>query len=442
MGVLGGAGGYATVTPIQGNPIGESMQNVENSAFKYNAQRIADERTRIEEEQNAQNLKDARLKEDIAYADKHKIIPTTIGSVNKAVLDFSVDNKNMYSQAKDILRTSNNPEERRAATETMTNLESSFEIAKALPEMLNASAKDLEEGVRAGKYNPLSSTKAAETIDAMSKGDMKVVFKPNGIPAFITYKRDGKGNLTEIIDKELTLDQLKQKLSPVMAFDSSKNDIDFEKSLGKVIETEEGDYVVKGYPNLEESADKNANSIVTNVDKMYGIAPDAGVTPKTNLSDYTPDEIKKVKDYIKSGLVEKFKPSKTTNDAKLARRLAERKEANDQKNSDRTYNQQERKAGAEKKDIKVTVKNGILGEEVTITKNMTEEQLAEYNANKSKQAVKTQEEVWANPIATGYSKAAKNSPKKYSATQEKAIATALKNNPGYTRAEIIAALKL
>jgi hypothetical protein len=32
-----------------------------------------------------------------------------------------------------------------------------------------------------------------------------------------TYARDAKGNLTEIIDKELTTEQLKLKLSPIMA---------------------------------------------------------------------------------------------------------------------------------------------------------------------------------------------------------------------------------
>jgi hypothetical protein len=311
MGVIGGAGGYATVNPTQGNPIMEAMQNVENSAFKYNAQKIADERTRQDAIQAEQDLRDSRLKEDIAYADKHKITPTTIGSVNKAVLDFSVDNKNMYSQAKDVLRTSNNPEERRAATETMTNLESSFEIAKALPEMLNASAKDLEEGVRQGKYNPESSTLAAQTIEAMNKGDMKVVFKPNGIPTFITYKRDSEGNLTEVIDKELTLDQLKQKLTPIMAFDLGTNNADFKKGLKEKTKwtDKETGRIKEGYQGIEVLAENNANSVISNRDKMYGIAPSAGVKPKMNLADYTKEELDKVKNFIVDGFIEGYKPS-------------------------------------------------------------------------------------------------------------------------------------
>lgn len=320
MGVIGSSGGgYATVNPTQGNPMGEALQNVENSAFKYNAIRSEKEQLEASQLKAIRDAKDKELKENQAYADKHKIPTTAISSVNKAVLDFSTDNKNMYNNAANIYKTSNNEEERKNALETMSNLESSFEVAKALPEMLNASAKDLEDGVRQGKYNPMSSTNAAKTIEAMSKGDMKVVFTPNGIPTFITYKRDNQGNLSEVIDKEMTLDQLKQKLTPIMAFDSKTNDIDFGKTLGDRIETEKGNSIIKEYPNLSDAAEQNANSIVTNRDKMYGVAADAGVTPKTDLADYTPEEVLKVKKYIKEGLEAKYQPSVTTNNAKLSR---------------------------------------------------------------------------------------------------------------------------
>lgn len=319
-GVIGSSGGgYATVNPTQGDPMGQALQNVENSAFKYNAMRREEDQLEASRQQSARDARTKELKDNQAYADKHKISTTSISSVNKAVLDFSTDNKNLYNNAANIYKTSNNDEERRNALETMSNLESSFEVAKALPEMLNASAKDLEEGVRQLKYNPNSSTNAAKTIEAMSKGDMKVVFKSNGIPTFITYKRDSQGNLSEIIDKEMTMEQLKQKLAPIMAFDSKTNDIDFGKTLGDRIETEQGNNIIKQYPNLSDAAEQNANSIVTNRDKMYGVAADAGVTPKTDLADYTPEEINQVKKYIKEGLEAKYQPSITTNNAKLSR---------------------------------------------------------------------------------------------------------------------------
>ncbi len=320
MGVIGSSGGgYATVNPTQGNAMGEALQNVENSAFKYNAIRREEAQNEASQQKAIRDAKDKELKEHQVYADKHKIPTTGIGSIDKAAVDFLIDNKNLYNVAKNTFKNSNNEEERKNAIETMSNLESSVDVAKALPEMLNARAKDLEEGVRQGKYNPRSSTNAAKTIDAMSKGDMKVVFKSNGIPTFITYKRDNQGNLSEIIDKEMTLEQLKQKLTPIMAFDSKTNDIDFGKTLGDRIETEQGNNIVKQYPNLSDAAEQNANSIVTNRDKMYGIAADAGVTPKTDLADYTPEEINQVKKYIKEGLEAKYQPSITTNNAKLSR---------------------------------------------------------------------------------------------------------------------------
>ncbi len=361
-GVIGSSGGgYATVNPTQGNAMGEALQNVENSAFKYNAIRREEAQNEASQQQLIRNAKDKELKEHQAYADKHKISTTAISSVNKAVSDFSIDNKNLYNVAATTFKNSNNEDERRNALETMSNLESSFEIAKALPEMLNASAKDLEEGVRQGKYNPRSSTNAAETIEAMSKGDMKVVFTPNGIPTFITYKRDGQGNLTETIDREMTLEQLKQKIAPIMAFDSKTNDIDFGKSLGDRIETEKGNNIIKEYPNLSEATEQTANSIVTNRDKMYGVAADAGVTPKTNLADYTPEEIAKVKDYIKKGLEDKYKPSITTNDAKLSREQTAANQARTQRNADRDYNRSITNDNKETQTTAITPATDVLG---------------------------------------------------------------------------------
>lgn len=349
MGVIGSSGGgYATVNPTQGNPMGDALANIENSAFKYRAEKREEDQLEASRQKLISDAKEKDLKDQQAYADKHKISKTSISSVNSAILDFTLENKNMYNNATNTYKTSNNEDERKAALETMTNLESSFEVSKALPEMLNAYAKDLEDGVRMGKYNPRSSTNAAETIDAMNKGNMKVVFKSNGIATFITYKRDAQGNLTQVIDKEITLDQLKQKLTPILAFDGATNDIEFRKTLGDRIETEKGNNVIKGYPNLSASAEQNANSIVTNRDKMYGIAPEAGITPKTNLEDYTPEEIQKVKEHVKQGLESKYKDSITTNDSKLNREQTAANQARLQSNSDREYNRQVAKDADEK----------------------------------------------------------------------------------------------
>lgn len=459
-GVIGSSGGgYATVNPTQGNAMGEALQNVENSAFKYNAIKREEDQLEASRQQSARDARTKELKDNQAYADKHKISTTSISSVNKAVLDFSTDNKNLYNDAANIYKTSNNDDERRNALETMSNLESSFEVAKALPEMLNTSAKDLEEGVRQGKYNPNSSTNAAKTIEAMSKGDMKVVFKSNGIPTFITYKRDSQGNLSEIIDKEMTMEQLKQKLAPIMAFDSKTNDIDFGKTLGDRIETEQGNNIIKGYPNLKEAAEQNANSIITNKDKMYGVAADAGVTPKADLADYTPEEIATVKSYITKGLEDKYKPSVTTNDAKLNREQTARNQERTQRNSNRDYNYKVNNVEEEGK-VRVSTKDGLLGEETTVSETMTRSEYEKKKAEEAKVAKSNKKEVSPsnNPFTDGINKAFKSGDKakitekpkekvapkakSYSATQENAIKAALKKNPGYTRKEIIAALKL
>jgi hypothetical protein len=112
-----------------------------------------------------------------------------------------------------------------------------------------------------------------------------------------------------------------------MAFDSNANALEFKKSLGDKVKNDVGNKIIEGYPGLAESAEKNANSVITNRDKMYGVAADAGVQPKFDLSEYTPDEVAKVKNYIVESLTEKYKDSVTDNDAKLSREQAARNQA-------------------------------------------------------------------------------------------------------------------
>ena len=61
MGVIGSSGGgYATVNPTQGDPMGQALQNVENSAFKYNAMKMSDEKNLQDAEQEIRNAERKR----------------------------------------------------------------------------------------------------------------------------------------------------------------------------------------------------------------------------------------------------------------------------------------------------------------------------------------------------------------------------------------------
>lgn len=69
MGVIGtSAGGYATVLPTQGNPIGEAMSNVENSAFRYSAQKMAKDKMKQDAERDLYD----RRRQEIEYANQFR----------------------------------------------------------------------------------------------------------------------------------------------------------------------------------------------------------------------------------------------------------------------------------------------------------------------------------------------------------------------------------
>ena len=107
-GVIGGPGGYATVGPTR-NYIGEAMSNVQDNMYRQNAQRIADERTRQEQEQNVRDAQAKKDKEAIDYAEKHKLTKTGIKSVDSKnyeialkLQQLNVEGVNELSQARTI----------------------------------------------------------------------------------------------------------------------------------------------------------------------------------------------------------------------------------------------------------------------------------------------------------------------------------------------------
>ena len=252
---------------------------------------------------------------------------------------------------------------------------------------------------------------------------------------------------------------------------------------------------------------------------MYGIAPDAGVTPKTSLEEYTPEEIAKVKNYIVQGLESRYQPSKTTNDAKLSREQTARNQARIQANVEREYRYKVNKDANEKgtgttwgevrtftkkgtdidSNIRVDVGDKIMevmsegtkdktgasqatktivlhkdgNISVSVEKVMFNDKGEAYSNGKvERKAYSTKKDIQTGSVEralvglktpdgkqirnlseakafiksySGY-KAPKKQPtpkkKTYTATQEKAISVAMKNNPGYSREEIISALKL
>jgi hypothetical protein len=84
---IGKVGSFATVAPIQGNPIGEAMAQVEDNAFKYRAeQRLEEERKRL-----AKEKADAELETDLG---KIKSDTTKFSTQNALIIDAMTKLKN------------------------------------------------------------------------------------------------------------------------------------------------------------------------------------------------------------------------------------------------------------------------------------------------------------------------------------------------------------
>lgn len=413
-GVIGGAGGYATVASTR-NYIGEAMSSVQDAMFKQNAQRIADNKARHDAEKDIQETLDKQTAKDQAVMEKHPE-GRNLGIEQPDILLHNnvLDSRAQYTSAGDILSNPNaTPQQRSQAFGIQQSALRSIDEAKDFKTQLGAVIDAAREN-KGGVYNAQGAKEALDHSLKFTTGQWRLVKDEKGNTKVDTFDVDEEGKFTKATGVGLSFQELLQKYTPPLAYSNEANNIEFKKALPPISEWEsaDGKKVIKGYQGIEGYAEDNANSVVTNRDKMYGIASAAGIKPQLDLKDYSESDIKKVKAFIVDGFKEKYKSAETNNYTKLT---LENKIKQDEINNN---NEQIRikiakdAAGKENKEIRFTVKDGLLGRETSATMKMSDQEYADYLAKNGVTDVKTMDEVWNDPINAGYAKATKNSPEK------------------------------
>ena len=211
-GVIGGAAGYATINPIQGNPIGEAMYNVENSAFKYNAQRIADERTRIEEGQNNQSAIDKELESKQKRDDKFKVETTGIQPVDVKIFSALNKFKTNAANAEGEYKKAQNQGAKDIAYRNLSNANSSMDQIASFNKELKSSI-DLVKENKGGVFDDESAKEVINSADKFNSGQWQLNISDDNTITIDTFDLDDNGKFTKMTGRNLTPQQLYKKFT-------------------------------------------------------------------------------------------------------------------------------------------------------------------------------------------------------------------------------------
>ena len=268
MGVIGSSGGgYATVNPTQGDPMGQALQNVENSAFKYNAQRAEKEQIESTRQKTIADAKDKEWKQAVEFSEKNPFIATGTG--------IDAANRQSLENAKVAAADAYNRQDMVAYENAINSVKALMEVPKAYITLKDDLVKNVQD------YNPNSAKEKAKILDQIGSGQMVQTNDTNGVPKYTVFSKDDNGNIDKLHYKELTGAQLIKLLTPVKSFNidgsSGKNGNSLIKTFNDNIGKERKEIVGTGLnakertynPGSEELAKIMANESIKDKDKLY-----------------------------------------------------------------------------------------------------------------------------------------------------------------------------
>lgn len=291
-GVIGSSGGgYATVNPTQSNPMGEALQNVENSAFKYNAIKREEEQAKLQAERELQENRRRDFNESQQFSKENPFVATGTG--------LDAVNRQSYMNAKAAANKAyteymNSGDDKHKAV--YENAIASVGNLTNIPKQINALKESWVTNVK--DYNPESLKRKATILDQIASGQIVQTNDENGNPKYTVFEKDENGNISKLSQKDITGEQLIKSLNPEKAFNVDGKDgfIDvFNRNIGKERKVIEGtglNAVEKTYnPGADELAKIMANEAVNDRSKMYETLNRMGLDPEDE-KNYTDPKIK------------------------------------------------------------------------------------------------------------------------------------------------------
>jgi hypothetical protein len=264
MAVIGKRGSYGTIAPIQGNPLGDAMQDIEDNAFKYRAEkRLEDEaKKKAEEEKNKEieaSIKAVKA-ETTPYETRNAMVIDFANKLRDGVYQKAMDYKNgkLSKTEYDIFNAN-------AQAQIATLNESSKRLTQK-----NA---DMTKLVQEGKLARGFEEDAISLGGAVDKNQISWRMRPDGVMEAIVYEKDPNTGEIKILDKG-GLEKIGEvAYTPVM-------NVDFDVELEQFKKTNPMDVIETLNPMTKQKVTQLTQRLKENISNYV----DAKLTDKNALS--------------------------------------------------------------------------------------------------------------------------------------------------------------
>jgi len=203
-GIIGKTGSYATVDPIKENYFGDAMQQVEDDAFKYRAEKRLTDKIK-EDKKKADELKDD-FDANINLSGNQTIDDLAVPYAAQA-RDTFANNVRAYNNTTDAA-------ERTRLLQANNKIKQSFGVFKQVPAMLKAKGEEIAKGILEGKYSERDADRVAKLMEAVETGKAKITIDSYGQPRITTYAVDENGKVTGVLEKDQTVADLIKSTTP------------------------------------------------------------------------------------------------------------------------------------------------------------------------------------------------------------------------------------
>jgi chorismate mutase len=300
---IGRTGSFATIAPIQGNPIGNAVAQVEDNAFKYRAeQRLAEEKKKL-----AEDKANAELEADLG---KIKSDTTKFSTQNALIIDATTKLKNGIGQKARELKAGKISQTDYNIYKTNAEMQVSLidQAAKRINAQATAYAKDVAEG----KIPSGFEENALNFGGAYDKNNIVLELNPDGTMTSVVYDDDGK-----ILDKGDLSTIGQNAFTPVYKYDLDKDKQEFIKTYPKVLNEKFVGNTKVGTKGIADEIEKAMDlKIEATVKDRNALAIKAKeITGKANPNVKDPEIIEQVRKKLKDEYMGLYAPEKTVDEA-------------------------------------------------------------------------------------------------------------------------------
>jgi len=210
---IGNVGTYATLQPVQGDPIGKALNLVEQNAFKYREEEAAKAKLAKEgEEKRLQDIDEMKVDFNFDASGYNGVDGPIYGIALKGREDVAA------LQTKMIENPNMSQVEKANIKQRIQKYDQTFKYLKQFAPMLKTRMDEVTKGIKEGKYFDGDIKKLEKELGQFESGNYELFIGKNNDPTVVIYDTNEKGERVGVL-KQTPLGNFINSLTPRKNFD-------------------------------------------------------------------------------------------------------------------------------------------------------------------------------------------------------------------------------